>query len=167
MWWDHFLISMFYLVFIGWDTLQKTFLPPLTAGLGNMMKTARRWLWSLLVYWLVKRRLLKPALHPLSFTSLRIKQTWLPGMLGNPLKSINRSLSHVLHLLSEREASGLYLHYWLQSLNQQTGSELQYDASWAGKHRPPPPPLHSVREVFITTTSYIPFKVTRSLGERD
>lgn len=149
---------MFYLVFTSWDTLHKTFLSTdiKTEGLGNMMKTARRWLWSLLVYWLAKRRLLK-AYQPLPLTSLRIKQTWLPGMLGNPLKSRN----HCLYLLSEREASGLYLLYWLQSLNQ-------HHASWAGKHRPPPPPppFHSVREVFITTTSCILFKVTHSLGER-
>lgn len=147
----------------------------LSADLGNMMKTARRWVCSLLVYWLVNR-LLKPALKPQFFSSLRIKKTWLPGMLGNPReeqKTHQPARSHTSSTSSQSgEGSVLHLRHWLQSSNQRTHSELQYDSSWAGKHRPPLLRLLlrlllSIQlEVFITTTSHIPFKVTHSLRER-
>lgn len=126
----------------------------LSADLGNMMKTARRWVCSLLVYWLVNR-LLKLALKPQFFSSLRIKKTWLPGMLGNPReeqKTHQPARSHTSSTSSQSgEGSVLHLRHWLQSSNQRTHSELQYASSWAGKHRPPTPPppppppaLHSV-----------------------
>ena len=76
----------------------------LSADLGNM-KTARRWVCSLLVCWLVNR-LLKPALKPQFFSSLRIKINMAAWNAGKPPWRAENPptswLTHILDLLSER-----------------------------------------------------------------
>lgn len=163
---------MFYLVFRDCDTLQKPFLLSadfLTTDLRNMFFLPETSRWGV-AHWFTNwlngccrgdRRNQSSSCYLFLFKNNNMAP-WNAGKPPEDQKTHQPTLTHSSYW---GEGCVLYFCYWLLSFNQRHSAPIQCCLDWETPS--PAPPLDSVSEVFITTTSHIPFKVTQSLRERD